>query len=197
MLVISLLLNQKFLLYPGICDFWLTDISLTLLCIIKGFFKFYISSAKYGFHHISMVDSLASSTTVLRSRSLSIALLFLSLYSSKIWREKIYNIIKKLSDSNGIKWLCTRMSYHRLPNLGELLQGDLVSNIRRNLASKDFPDRECNCNTNTKVKERCAYGGECRRCCVIYKVTCKFCGGFYVGNTQNTLKKKWNNTSRT
>ena len=34
----------------------------------------------------------------------------------------------------------------------------------------------------------CAYRCECRRCCVIYKVTCKWCGGFYVGNTQNTLK---------
>ena len=37
---------------------------------------------------------------------------------SKIWREKIYNIIKKLCDSNGIKWLSTRMSYHRFLNLG-------------------------------------------------------------------------------
>ena len=80
---------------------------------------------------------------------------------SKIWREKIYNIIKKLRDSNGIKWLRTRMSYHRFPNLGELLQGDLVIKIRRNLASKDFIDTECNCNTNTKVKGKCAYGGEC------------------------------------
>ena len=45
---------------------------------------------------------------------------------SKIWRGKIYNIIRKLRDSNGIKWLRTRMSYHRSPNLGELLQGDLI-----------------------------------------------------------------------
>ena len=60
---------------------------------------------------------------------------------SKIWRKKIYNIIKKLCDSNSIKWLRTWMSYHRLPKLGELLQGDLVSKIRRNLASKDFLDR--------------------------------------------------------
>ena len=47
----------------------------------------------------------------------------------------------KLRDSNGIKWLRTQMSYHRFLNLGELLQGDLVSKIRRNLASKDFIDR--------------------------------------------------------
>ena len=60
---------------------------------------------------------------------------------SKIWRVNIYNVIKKLRDSNGIKWLRMRMSYHRFPNLGELLQEDLVSKIRRNLASKDFLDR--------------------------------------------------------
>ena len=89
------------------------------------------------------------------------------------------------------------MSYHIFPNLGKLVQGDLVSKIRRNLASKEFLDRECNCNTNTKVKGTCAYGGEYRRCCVIYKVTCKCCDNFYVGNTQNTLKKEWNNTSKT
>ena len=89
---------------------------------------------------------------------------------SKIWWEKIYNIIKKLRDYNGIIWLRLRMSYHRSPNLGELSQGDLVSKIRRDLASKDFLDRECNCNTTTKVNGRCVYGGECLICCVIYKV---------------------------
>ena len=60
---------------------------------------------------------------------------------SKIWQKKIYNIIKKLRDSNSIKWLRTRMSYHIFPNLGELLQGDLVSKIRRNLVSTNFLDR--------------------------------------------------------
>ena len=44
-------------------------------------------------------------------------------------------------DSNGIKWLRTQMSYHRFPNLGELLQGDLVNKIRRNLAPKYFINR--------------------------------------------------------
>ena len=44
----------------------------------------------------------------------------------------------KIRGSKGIKWLRTRMSYHIFPNLGELLQGDLVSKIRRNLASKYF-----------------------------------------------------------
>ena len=39
-----------------------------------------------------------------------------------------------------------------------------------------------------KVNGRCAYKGECYRCCVVYKVTCKFCDDFYVVDTQNTLK---------
>ena len=66
---------------------------------------------------------------------------YLCIGFSKICWEKIYNIIKKLCDSNGIKWLRTRMSFPRFPNLGELLQGDLLSKIIHNLASKDFLDR--------------------------------------------------------
>ena len=34
----------------------------------------------------------------------------------------------------------------------------------------------------------CAYRGKCPRFCAFYKVTCKCCGDFYVGNTQNALK---------
>ena len=56
------------------------------------------------------------------------------------------------------------------------------------MALRDYLDRECNCNTTTKVKGRCAYGGACCGCCVIYKITCKCCGDFYIGNTQNTQK---------
>ena len=39
-----------------------------------------------------------------------------------------------------------------------------------------------------KVNVTCVHRGECRRYCVFYKATCKFCGNFYVVNTQNTLK---------
>ena len=37
---------------------------------------------------------------------------------SKIRQENVYKIIKNLRDSNGIKWLRTRISYHKFPNLG-------------------------------------------------------------------------------
>ena len=43
--------------------------------------------------------------------------------------------------------------------------------------------------STTKRNFMCAYRGECCRCFVVYKVTCKFCGDFYVGNTKNTLFK--------
>ena len=46
-----------------------------------------------------------------------------------------------IRDSNGITWLQTRMSYHKFPNLGEILQGGLVSKLRKGLAYKDFIDR--------------------------------------------------------
>ena len=35
----------------------------------------------------------------------------------------------------------------------------------------------------------CEYKFECRKLFIIYKVTYKFCGDLYVGNTKNTLKK--------
>ena len=44
-----------------------------------------------------------------------------------ILRVNIHGIIKVFFYSNGIKRLNTRMSYNRLPKLGELIQLDLVS----------------------------------------------------------------------
>ena len=82
------------------------------------------------------------------------------------------------------------MSYHPFPNLGEILQGDLVDKIRKGIGSEYFLNRKCNCNYTTKVKGTCAYGGERRACCVAYKVTCRKCLSVYVVNTKKTLKKR-------
>ena len=114
----------------------------------------------------------------------------------KIWKENIHSIIKKLRESNSINWLRTRMYYHRFPNLGELIQWDLVSKPRKGLAPKYFVSRERNCKPTMKVHVRCAYKGECRRCCVVYKVTPKCYGDFYVGNIQNVLKKRMEQNSQ-
>ena len=80
------------------------------------------------------------------------------------------------------------MSYHRFPNLEGFLQGDLVSKTKKGLASRDFIDRECNCKYTVKVNGMCEYRGECRKCCVVYKVTCKCCCDFYVVNTRKISK---------
>ena len=37
----------------------------------------------------------------------------------------------------------------------EILQGYIVSNIRKGIRSKYFPNFECNCNYTTKVKGTC------------------------------------------
>ena len=54
-------------------------------------------------------------------------------------------------------------------NLGEILMCDLVGNTRKGICSKYFLNFECNCNSTPKVKGTCAYGGECRACCVVYR----------------------------
>ena len=81
------------------------------------------------------------------------------------------------------------MSYHRYPNLSEVLQGDMIGKLRKGIGLKDFLDHECNCSSTTKVKYECAYEGDCRAYCIVYKVTCKKCLSVYVGNTQIPSKK--------
>ena len=44
------------------------------------------------------------------------------------------------------------MSYHRFPNIGEVLQGDMIGKLRKGIGMKYFLDRECNCSSTTKVK---------------------------------------------
>ena len=81
------------------------------------------------------------------------------------------------------------MSYRILLNIGEILQGDMVGKLRKVIGSKVFLNRKCNFNSTTKAKGTCAYEGEFRACCVVYKVTCRQCLSVYMGNTQNTIKK--------
>jgi hypothetical protein len=40
----------------------------------------------------------------------------------------------------------------------------------------------------SKIDGKCAYNGECRKMCVIYKATCKICNQPYIGLTQQKLK---------
>ena len=80
------------------------------------------------------------------------------------------------------------MSYHRFPNLGQALQGDLTSKLIKNVRSEDYADLECNCNSTSKVNGSCAFGGDCRKSVVVYKAECVDCGMCYLGNMQQKLK---------
>ena len=82
------------------------------------------------------------------------------------------------------------MSYHRFNKVAELLNRDLTAKIGRGIFSKDLMDRECNCSLPSKVNVKCAYEGKCQSRCIIYEVTCCMYDTIYIGNTQNTLKKR-------
>ena len=82
------------------------------------------------------------------------------------------------------------MSYHRYNNLAELLNGDLAAKIGRGIFSKDLMYRECNCSLPSKVNGKCFYKGKFRSKCIIYEVECSKCDAIYIGNTQQTFKKK-------
>ena len=82
------------------------------------------------------------------------------------------------------------MSCPRFPNLGEILQSDMVGKIRKGIVSKVFLNCDCKCKSTNKVKGTCACGGECRACCVVYKVVWRLCLIVYMVNTQNSLKNK-------
>ena len=56
--------------------------------------------------------------------------------------------------------------------------------------SKDLMDRECNCSLPYKVNLKCAYEGKYRYKCIIYELTCSMCDAIYIGNTQQTFKKR-------
>ena len=84
------------------------------------------------------------------------------------------------------------MSYHKFTNLGETFQGDPNNKLMEGITSKDFMDLEWNCNQATTVNGNCICGGNCKKSLVIYKATCKECGCYYVGNTQQKLKSRMN-----
>ena len=80
------------------------------------------------------------------------------------------------------------MYEHIFPNLGESLQGDMVGKIRKGIVSKVFLNCDCKCKSTNKVKGTCACGGECRACCVVYKVIYRRFILVYAVNTQNNFK---------
>ena len=52
---------------------------------------------------------------------------------SQLWREKIHSIIKRSQNDHGLKWIRVRISCHQLPNIGEIIQGDIVDKIKKGI----------------------------------------------------------------
>jgi hypothetical protein len=112
---------------------------------------------------------------------------------SKHWGNPVHARIKELRNKHGLNWLRVTMSYHRFTNLRGIFQGDLNKKLMEGIISRDFQDLACNCNKVTKIDGECIYGGDCRKSCVVYKVTCKIprcCKQFYIGNTQQKMKNR-------
>ena len=51
-------------------------------------------------------------------------------------------------------------------------------------------DRECNCSLPSKVNGKFVYEGKCWSRCIIYEVKCCMRDAIYIGNTQQTFKKR-------
>jgi hypothetical protein len=107
---------------------------------------------------------------------------------SKGWNNPIHAILKELRNKHGLVWLRVSISYHKFSNLREIFHGDLNRKLMDGIVSRDFMDRPCNCNRASKIDGKCAYNGECRKMCVVYKATCRVCDESYIGQTQQKLK---------
>lgn len=70
---------------------------------------------------------------------------------SNFWTNPLYKILKDLRNKHKLPWLRISMSYHKFSNLREIFQGDLSRKIMENIHSRDFINRTCNCNKNTKI----------------------------------------------
>jgi GIY-YIG catalytic domain len=81
------------------------------------------------------------------------------------------------------------MSYHRFPNLRELLQGDLQQKLWVGIGSLDFETLKCNCQPGA-TEPSCKYNNVCRHPLVVYQAKCTTTGKCYIGNTQQHLKTR-------
>ena len=104
------------------------------------------------------------------------------------WTPPIWKTIKLLTAKHNIPWLRVSMSYHRFPNLRELLNGDLTQKLTQNVPSLDFDTLACNCNTRNTTG--CAYNNVCRQTIGVYQIECNLTGKLYIGCTQTILKKR-------
>ena len=82
-----------------------------------------------------------------------------------------------------LSYLRIRMSYHRLNNLAEVLNGNLAVKIGWGICSKYLMDRKCNCSLPSKFNGKCVDKGKFWYNCLIYQVKCSICYAIYLGIT--------------
>lgn len=98
--------------------------------------------------------------------------------------------IKNLRNKYNLQWLQPSMSYHKFPNLREQPQGDLGEKVNEGISSLDFDNLPCNCNAQTKTKNKCPYNNICWHSLVVYKATCNITKKFYINCTQQKVKSR-------
>ena len=85
------------------------------------------------------------------------------------------------------------MAYRRFENIDELLISHANNVVMKNWISRDFKQRDCNCNVaNKDAKGKCIFNGQCRTTCVIYELQCKISKKKHIGQTQQHLKERTN-----
>jgi hypothetical protein len=77
------------------------------------------------------------------------------------------------------------MSYHRFNNLREMFQGHPNRVLMKNVQSEDYRDRPCKC-----PGRGCRYGNVGRKALIVYTVTIRRTGKYYIDATSHTLKKR-------
>ena len=68
-----------------------------------------------------------------------------------------------------------------------LLNGILVKKLNAGWGCRKTGSENCDCKGKT-----CVWRGGCRSKNIVYKITCKECGKFYIGATQNKAKIRMN-----
>eukprot|EP00957_Ditylum_brightwellii_P124156 9464292-Ditylum_brightwellii.AAC.1 len=108
---------------------------------------------------------------------------------TRFWAKlHIARLIKGLAKKFKLTYLHFSMAYRRFTNLQENFLGDLVAKVNDDVELLDFMDHPCNCDRHCFVNGACAYKGNRRKKCIVYKARCKICNKSYVGGTHEHLK---------
>ena len=112
-------------------------------------------------------------------------------FTSRFWGgTPIHATLKRLRKKYGLRWLRILMAYRRFPNVRELYRGDLDLKLNKGLTSEETRPRPCNCIAPNKRDGKCVYEEKCRVPCFVYKIKCRHCKRYYIGNTSDHFKSR-------